>query len=135
MPAGIVERLRCGTHCEDDEVVDLPLLFGLHPLIGVESAVGTVAAWDLSRDLAGDVRDLELFDAPDPALAGEQSLPSRFNAARERRHHAKPCDDDASHHRHSWKQLQANLTVSTLSAKQLSAHNVVRISQARSHFL
>ena len=97
MPVGIVERLLRRRHGEKNEVVDLALLFRLHPLIGVESAVGAVAARNLAGDLAGKIGDFELLDARDPAFAGEQPLPCRLDPASERRHHAKTCDDDASH--------------------------------------
>ena len=44
LPAGIVERLARGAHRIDDEIVDLALLFRLHPLVGIEGAVAAVAA-------------------------------------------------------------------------------------------
>src|SRR5580692_13077160 len=51
MPAGIIERLSGGRHREDDEVVDLALVLWLHPLVGVEARIGTIAA----RHHAGDL--------------------------------------------------------------------------------
>ena len=54
------QRLRGGRHGIDDEGIDLALLLGLHPLVGVEGAVGAVAARDLAGDLAGEVVDLEI---------------------------------------------------------------------------
>src|SRR5712691_7418423 len=44
VPAGVIERLTRGTHCVEDEIVDLALLLGFHPLVGVEAAVATVTA-------------------------------------------------------------------------------------------
>ena len=35
-----VERLRGRRHAVDDEVVDLALLLGLHPVVGIELALG-----------------------------------------------------------------------------------------------
>ena len=42
--------------------IDLALLLRLHPLVGIEGAVGAVAARDLAGDLAGEIRDLEIVD-------------------------------------------------------------------------
>ena len=53
------QRLRGGRHRVDDERIDLALVLGLHPLVGVEGAVGAVAARDLAGDLAGEIVDLE----------------------------------------------------------------------------
>ena len=43
VPAGIVEGLGGRGHRVDDERVDLALLLRLHPLVGIERAVGAVA--------------------------------------------------------------------------------------------
>src|SRR5579863_5273111 len=75
LPVRIVERLRRRGHRKQDKVVDLALLFGFHPRIGIEAATRAVAAWNLARDFAGDIRDVEFFDAFDPTLAGQQTLP------------------------------------------------------------
>ena len=99
MPVGIVERLLRRAHGIKDEVVDLALLLRLHPMIGIEGAASAVTAGNLAADLAGNVGDIEFFDASDPALRGEQALPRRLDTAGERRHHAEPSDDDASHDR------------------------------------
>ncbi len=58
-PAGIGERLRRSGHRIDDIIIDLALLLRLHPLIGIEAAVGTVAARHLHGDLAGEIGGLE----------------------------------------------------------------------------
>ncbi len=60
-PIGVAQRLRCGAHAVDDEVVDATLLLGLHPVIGVEG-VGRCSARHLRGDLAGQVRDIEVLD-------------------------------------------------------------------------
>ena len=50
-PAGVAHRLVGGGHRVEDEGVDLALVLGRHPVVGVERAVRTVA----ERHLAGDV--------------------------------------------------------------------------------
>ena len=88
LPAGIVERLRGRAHREDDEVVDLALLLRLHPLVGIEGAVGAVAARDLAGDLGRQIGDVEGVDPPRAALALDQP---RARSARRRRRAASPC--------------------------------------------
>ena len=61
LPAGTRERLVGGGHREDDEVVDLALLLRLHREVGIEGAVGAVAARDHAGDLAGQIVDLEVW--------------------------------------------------------------------------
>src|SRR6185312_14894047 len=95
----VVERLARRTHAEDDEVVDLALLFRLHPLVGIVGAVRAVAARDHAGDLGGDVGDLEGIDLLGAALALDQARPGRFDAAAERRDHSHSGDDDTSHDR------------------------------------
>ncbi len=60
LPAGVGERLVGRGHRIDDEGVDLALFLRLHPVVGVEGAVGPVAARQLAGDLAGQVVDLEI---------------------------------------------------------------------------
>ena len=98
LPAGVLERLRGRRHAVDDEVVDLALLLGLHPVVGIEVALGLGAARNEAGDLAGEVGDLELLDAAGAAVASDQPRPARIDAASERRHEAEPGDDDASQH-------------------------------------
>jgi len=43
-PTGIIERLSRGAHCKDDELIELALILRLHPLVGIVSALGAVAA-------------------------------------------------------------------------------------------
>ncbi len=95
--AGIGERLRGRRHREDDEVVDLALLLGLHPIVGIEVALGEVAARHEAADLAGQVVDLELGDAASPVRAGDQRLPRRLRSAPHGRDHPQSCDNDATH--------------------------------------
>ncbi len=97
LPACVIERLLRGAHGEDDEIVDLALLFRLHPLVGIEAVVRAVAARHLAGDLAGQIGHVEGLDSPRAALAGDQPLPRRLYAASQRRHHAEPRDDDAPH--------------------------------------
>ena len=96
-PAGVVERLPGGAHRIGDEIVDLALLLGRHPLIGIVAAVGPVAARNDAGDLGGQIGDVEALDLARAAFAGEQSMPARIHAAAERRHHSYARDDDTSH--------------------------------------
>src|SRR6516165_793168 len=97
LPARILERLARGAHGEDDEIIDLALLLRLHPLVGIEAAVRAITTRNLAGDLRRQIGHVEALDAPCPAIAVDETLPGRLNAASERRHHAEPCDDDASH--------------------------------------
>ena len=56
MPAGVVERLLGRRERVDDEVVDLALILGLHPLVGIKGALGTVAARHGAGDLTAQIR-------------------------------------------------------------------------------
>ena len=60
LEAGIGDRLIGRRHGVDDEVVDLALLLRLHPIVGIELAVGRGAARNEAGDLAGEVGSLEL---------------------------------------------------------------------------
>src|SRR5262245_46785942 len=97
LPGGIVERLVRRPHGKDDEVVDLPLLLRLHPLVGIEAAVRAVPARNLAGDLRRQIGYVEGLDPSCPAVALDEPLPRRLDAASERRHHAESRDDDASH--------------------------------------
>ena len=70
-----------GRHGVDDEVVDLALLLRLHPIVGIELALGRGAARNEAGDLAGEVVDLELLDAARAALPGDQRSPRGLDAA------------------------------------------------------
>src|SRR6185437_11568752 len=105
-PAGVVERLLGRAHGVQNEVVDLALLLGLHPLIGIEGAVAAVATRDHAGDLGVHVGDVEGIDDLGAALALDEAPPCRFHTASERRDHPHPGDDDTSHSR-----LQAKLTL------------------------
>ena len=96
-PARVVERLPGGAHRIGDEIVDLALLLGLHPLIGIVGAVGAVAARNDAGDLGRQIGDVEALDPARAACAGKQPAPTRLHAATERRHHPYSRDDDTSH--------------------------------------
>src|SRR5438270_877595 len=83
-PVGVVERLPCRRHREDDEVVDLALVLRLHPLVGIERCVGAVASRDRAGDLARQIGHLERVDALGAAFAVQYSLPGRLHATAER---------------------------------------------------
>src|SRR5262249_52274974 len=97
LPARILKRLARCAHGEDDEIVDLALFLRLHPLVGIKAAVRAVATRNLTGDLRGQIGNVEGLDAPCPAVAVDEALPGRLDAASKRCHHAEPCDDDASH--------------------------------------
>src|SRR5215212_11750854 len=101
MPIGIVERLACRTHRENDEVIDLTLILWLHPLIGIESAVGAVAPRNQAGDLTGQIGDVKRLDLLRAALAIEDAFPGRLDAAAQWRHHAQARDDNPPHIEHS----------------------------------
>jgi hypothetical protein len=98
LPARVLEGLRGRRHAVDDEVVDLALLLGLHPIVGAELALGLGAARDEAGNLAGEVGNLELLDAACAVAAGDEARPARLHTATERRHEAEAGDDDASQH-------------------------------------
>ncbi len=52
LPAGIRYRLLGGGQAEEDEIVDPALFLGIDPLVGIERAVGAIAA----RHIAGNLR-------------------------------------------------------------------------------
>src|SRR5215210_7876659 len=101
MPVRIIESLTRRAHREDDEVVDLALVFGLHPLIGIEGAVSAVAAWNQAGDPAGQIGNVERFDLLCAALTAKDAGPGRFDAAAQWRHHAEARDDNPPHIQHS----------------------------------
>src|SRR5471030_2887191 len=80
-PAGVVERLARRAHGIDDELINLALLLGLHPLVGIEGGVAAVAARHAASDLAGDVGDVEAVDLGSATLALEDARPRRLDAA------------------------------------------------------
>ena len=94
-PGGVLERLARRAHGVDDEMVDLALLLRLHPLVGVERAVGPVAARDRASDPRRQVGDVEGLDPLGAALSRHQPLPGRLNSAGQWRHHAEAGHDDA----------------------------------------
>src|SRR5262249_8634874 len=55
LPARIVQRLACRTHCKNDEIVDLALLLRLHPLVWAECPVTAITTWDLASNLGRQV--------------------------------------------------------------------------------
>ena len=90
MPVGIVERLLRRRHAEQNKVVDLALLFRLHPLVGVETAVGAVAARKLAGDLAGKIGR---FRNSQCARSRFRQRAAAATSARPRKRAASPCQD------------------------------------------
>src|SRR5260221_6316948 len=108
MPIGVIERLARRAHREDDEVVDLALILRLHPLIGVECAVGAVAPRNHASDPTGQIGYIERTDLFGTALAVEDALPGRLDATAEWRHHAEARDDNPPHIQHSSREFAAH---------------------------
>src|SRR6202034_1140798 len=96
-----IKRLTRGAHGKDDEVVDLALVFRLHPLVGVEGAARAIAAWDHASDLAGKIGNVERLDLPGAAFAVQNAFPGGLDATAKRRDHAKARDDNPPHLDHS----------------------------------
>src|SRR5690606_7397384 len=67
---GVIDGLFGRRHGVDDEGINLALLLHVHPLVGVEPALGVVAQGDPVGDLAGNVVDPEVVDAPGTAFTG-----------------------------------------------------------------
>src|SRR5262249_19245729 len=97
VPVGVVERLPRCRHRENDEIVDLALVLGLHPLVGIEGAVGAIAARNEASDLARQIGDVKRVDLPRAACSTQDPRPGGFDATAEWRHHAEACDDNPSH--------------------------------------
>src|SRR5262249_2298479 len=74
LPAGIEKRLVGRRNRKDNKVVDLTLLFRLHPVIGIEVALACAPRYE-TADLAGDVGYVKFGDAPSTTLAGYKSGP------------------------------------------------------------
>jgi hypothetical protein len=86
-----------GRHRIDDEGIDLALLLGLHPLIGIEGAVGTVARWNLAADPAGKIGCLKARELVGATLAIEDPRPCLFDSAGKRSDHAETRNDNPTH--------------------------------------
>ena len=97
LPARVGKRLRCRRDSIKDEVIDFALLFRLHPLVGVEASIAAAAARHRHRDLAGEIGDVEPFDAAGAALTRQQTAPARLDSATKRRDHAETRDNYPAH--------------------------------------
>jgi hypothetical protein len=103
----------CGNSV-DDEIINFALLFGFHPFIGIERAVGTIAARNLTGDLTRKIGDLERFNTTRATFARDQTRPNMFNTRAQRRDESKSGDNHPSHHHRSkylpmsasWTRLQ-----------------------------
>src|SRR5262249_1744984 len=127
IPARILKRLARSAHGEDDEIVDLALLLRLHPLVGIEAAVRAVATPNLTGDLRRRIANVDALDAPCPAVAVDEALPGRLDAASERCHHAEPCDDDASHLRFLSPQPISYSPAAARAPSNLRSQKIVKV--------
>src|SRR6185436_16482177 len=62
------------------------LILHVHPFVGIELALGVIAQRHAVGDLAGDIVDLEVVDAPGATFRGKDIGPCGFYAASERGH-------------------------------------------------
>ncbi len=99
LPAGILQGLIGCPHRENDEVIDLALLFGLHPIAGIEFAFAQGAPRDEATDLARKIAHFELFDPPCAAMALKEPRPAGLHAAAQRCHETQASDDNSAEHR------------------------------------
>ena len=139
VPVRVVKRLCRRRHRKDDKIVHLALLLWLHPVVGVEAAGRAVAAGNLAGNLAGDIRDIEFFDALDSAVTGNKPPPRLLDAASERRHQSQTCDDDPSHQERSRRQREPKLTFApgfkNLPKHHPPAHGDVQFRQRTQYML
>ena len=89
-PAGILHRLLGGSHAVDDEVIDLALFLGLHPVVRIERSVRPIAPGHLAGIGCRQVAGVEALDRSGARLAGQQALPRGFNARCQGRDHSQP---------------------------------------------
>jgi hypothetical protein len=94
-----------GGHRIDDEIVDLALFLGLHPVVGIERAVGRRRAAPAPRSGREIVDTSKPIDSPGARAPLENALPGRFDARSQRRNHAQTRDDDAAHGRRLLEEL------------------------------
>jgi hypothetical protein len=62
IPAGILERHVGGGDAEQDELVDLALFLGLHPVVRIERSLHRRVGGNRTGNLCGDVADIERRD-------------------------------------------------------------------------
>jgi hypothetical protein len=93
----ILDRLIGGGHAIEDELVDLAGLLRLHPVVGIEGAVGAVAALHfagIGRSKSGRV---EPRDGPRPGLPGQKPRPGFLDTRRQRGHKPQPRHNHSPH--------------------------------------
>ncbi|MNL60353.1 hypothetical protein D3C87_1841530 [compost metagenome] len=93
---GILDGLGGSGHGVDDEIVDLALFLGFHPLVGIVLAIGIIPAGQPMRDLARDVIDLEFVDTLGSTLACQDIGPSGLHSATKGRDKPHSGDDDST---------------------------------------
>jgi hypothetical protein len=96
-PAGILDRLAGRGNRADDEAVHLLLVFRLHPLVGIEAAVGRPSRRQLPGDLAAEIGGVERLNRADARLSADQPPPDMTDANAERTHSSQARYDDATH--------------------------------------
>ena len=97
-PAGVFQGLIGGGNRIDYKVIDLALILVLHPIVGIEVAVGQAALGDEVRDLAGDIRDFKFADPACATFAFKQPRPRRLDATTERRDQPETRNNDPTQH-------------------------------------
>jgi hypothetical protein len=71
VPVGVIQRLIGGGDRVNDEGIDLAAFLRLNPVVGIVLALGLRALRQRARDLAREIRDLEIRNARQAALARE----------------------------------------------------------------
>ncbi len=84
LDARILDGLGCRCHGIDDEGINFTLILHVHPFVRIVLSVRIIAQRKLIGDLAGDIIDLEVFDALRPGFAGENIGPSGLDTAPQR---------------------------------------------------
>ena len=89
LQSGILERLDARGHAELHEAVHFARLF-------LGQITGRIEVLDFAGDGAGKTAGVKMGDRPDTALAGQDIAPVRLEPYAQRRHDAKPGDDDTA---------------------------------------
>jgi hypothetical protein len=92
----VVDGLLGGGHGIDDEGINLALILHIHPVVGIELALRGVPEGHAMGDLAGDIINLEVVDAPGAALTGKDVRPSGFYATAQGADDTHSGDDDTA---------------------------------------
>ena len=96
-PAGISQRLRGGSKTEENELIGLFLILFVHPVIGIESAIASIAARNLARNLRTEIRHVKATYLYSTVTASIQPRPRCLNAVPQWGNHAHTRYDNTPH--------------------------------------